>query len=62
MFINNVFLLFSQEAWVVIGGGSNSYGMGAATMKAVHNTDDATDGKDFTKFTKSASGVSMDST
>ena len=36
--------------------------MGAATMKAVHNTDDATDGDDFTKFTTSASGTSMDST
>ena len=26
------------ETWVVVGGGSNSYGMGGAVMKAVHNT------------------------
>ena len=35
-----------NEAWVVLGGGSNSFGMGGAVMKAVHNTGSDDDGKD----------------
>eukprot|EP00947_MAST-08B_sp_MAST-8B-sp1_P001677 g1677.t1 len=36
-----------SEAWVLISGGSNSFGMAGTVMKAVHNTgvDDGKDGK-----------------
>jgi hypothetical protein len=34
-------MLSEKETWVIIGGGSNSYGMGATVMKAVHNDDGA---------------------